>query len=327
PQMDERNKTLKEKLVSRLWFGPGRAEVLLMAKGRYIVCEPADSSEKDNSELSSSVEKKYHILRTAVYRASTERKLKTAVKEEGVCFRNVLSRMHKEGEEEPVCQPTSMSEHETMSSKRSITKPASLMSKNENVKKTLLSPSACTGNMRNTEMETAVLEQSCHKKTCEQPEVERSSEKPLRTKVCSYDRTEPIDDDVITHILRLRGKLGWQTKLPSCERLARGDDVTRLPKFTFMKPLLLKDSGEYIHCLQRNRNDFKAPYNPYDLQAVSPNSAVQSKEYWTVTASFVSKFPSGHKSGEFEITPVPQWLRERLLFYKLLNLNFFSNFR
>lgn len=49
--MDERNKTLKEKLISRLQFEPGRAEVLLLAKGRYIVCEPADSSEKDKSEL------------------------------------------------------------------------------------------------------------------------------------------------------------------------------------------------------------------------------------------------------------------------------------
>ncbi|KFO94640.1 hypothetical protein N320_08231, partial [Buceros rhinoceros silvestris] len=228
PQMDERNETLKEKLISRLQFEPGRAEVLLMAKGRYIVCEPADSSEKDNSELSSSVEKKYRILRTAVYRASTERKHKATIEEEGVCSGNVLSRVRKEEQEEPVCQPTSASEHETMSSKRSTTKPASLVSKNENVKKTLLSPSACTGvqhgfgtlpssseheNMRNTELQTADLEQSCHKKTCEQPKVERSSEKPLRTKVHSYDRTEPNDDDVIMHILRLRGKLGWQTKL------------------------------------------------------------------------------------------------------------------
>lgn len=44
-------------------------------------------------------------------------------------------------------------------------------------------------NMRDTEMQTADLEQSCHKKTCEQPKVERSFEKPLRTKVYSYDRT------------------------------------------------------------------------------------------------------------------------------------------
>ncbi|XP_009892633.1 PREDICTED: dynein heavy chain 14, axonemal [Charadrius vociferus] len=182
PQTDERNKMLKEKLVSRLRFEQERTEVLLMVKGRYMVCEAAGGSEKDSSELSSSVEKKYPILRTAVYRASTERKHKATIKEE-----------------------------------------------------------------------------------------------------------EPIDDDVVMHILRLRGKLGWQTKLPSCEQLAREADVSRLQKFTVMRPLLLKDTGEYIYCLQRNRNNFKAPYNPYDLQAVSTNAAMKNKEYWTVTASFVSK--------------------------------------
>ncbi|NXT22632.1 DYH14 protein, partial [Syrrhaptes paradoxus] len=283
PQMDKQNKTLKEELVSRLRFEPERTEVLLMVKSGDIVCEPADSSEKDNSKLSSSVEKKYPVLRTSVYRGSTERKHIAATKEEGVCFGNVLSRIHQEGREESVCQPTSMSEHETMKLKTSVTKPVSLVSKNENLKKRL------ADDIRRTEMQTAVLEPSCHKKTCEQPKVERASEKLGRSRVHSYDRTEPIDDDVILHILRLRGKLGWKTELPSCERLAREADVARLQKFALMRPLLLEDSGEYIYCHQRNRNNFKAPYNPYDLQAVSTNAAVQSKEYWTVTASFVSK--------------------------------------
>ncbi|NXV51019.1 DYH14 protein, partial [Uria aalge] len=295
-QMDERNKMLKEKLISRLRFEPERTEVLLMVKGRYIVCEPADSSEKDNSELSSSVETKYSILRTALYRGSTERKHKATIKEEGVCFGNGLSRIHKEGREESVCQPTSISEQETMKLKRSITK--------STLKKTLPTASACKGiqhgfgsspsspvydNIRKTEMQTAVLEPSCRKKACEQSKVERSSKKTLRSKVHTYDRTEPIDNDVIMHILRLRGKLGWQTKLPSCEQLAREADVARLQMFTLTRPLLLKDTGEYIYCLQRNRNNLKAPYNPYDLQAVSTNTAMQKKEYWTITASFVSK--------------------------------------
>ncbi|NXG89872.1 DYH14 protein, partial [Stercorarius parasiticus] len=329
--MDERNKTLKEKLVSRLRFEPERTEVLRTVKGRYIVCKPADSSEKDNSKLSSSAETKYSILCTAVYRGSTERKHKATIKEEGVCFGNGLSRIHKEGREESVCQPTSMSEQETMKLKRSITKSVSLMSKNKNLKKTLPTASACKGvqhdYIRKTEMQTAVLEPSCHKKTCEQSEVERSSKKTMRSKVHTYDRTEPIDDDVIMHILRLRGKLGWQTKLPSCEQLAREATVARLQMFTLMRPLLLKDTGEYIYCLQRNRNNLKAPYNPYDLQAVSTNTAMQKKEYWTITASFVSKFSAGHELGEMEITPVPQWLHERQMYYKLLNFNFFSNFR
>lgn len=44
------------------------------------------------------------------------------------------------------------------------------------------------------------------------------------------------------HILRLRGKLGWQTVLPSCECLAREADMARLQKsaltviFTFPSP-------------------------------------------------------------------------------------------
>ncbi|NXE83735.1 DYH14 protein, partial [Cochlearius cochlearius] len=330
PQMDERNKMLKEKLISRLRFEPERTEVLLMVKGRHVECEPAGSSEKDNSELSSSAEKKYPILRTAVYRASPEKKHEAALKEEGVCFRNVLSRIHKEGREESVCQPTSASEHETTRLKRTITKPVSLLSENETLEKTLPTASACKDvqhNIRRTEMQTAGLELTCHKKACEQPKVERSSKKPLKAKVYSYDRTEPIDDDVIMHILRLRGKLGWQTMFPSREWLAREADVARLQKFMLTKPLVLKDTGEYIYCLQRNRNNFKAPYNPYDLQAVSTNTAMQNKEYWTVTASFVSKFSASHKSGEMEITPVPQWLHERQMYYRLLNLNLFANFR
>ncbi|NXX10133.1 DYH14 protein, partial [Podargus strigoides] len=229
---------------------------------------------------------------------------------------------HKERREESVCQPTSTSEYETLKLKRSTTKPVSLTSKNENLEKTLPTASACK-----TEMQTTVLEPSCHKKTCEQPKGDRSSKKPLRTKVYSYDRTEPTDDDVIMHILRLRGKLGWQTKLPSCEWIAREANVARFQEFTLTRPVLLKDSGEYIYCLQRNKNNFKAPYNPYDLQAVSTNTAMQNKEYWTVTASFVSKFSAGHKLRETEIIPVPQWLHERELYFRLLNLNLFSNFR
>ncbi|XP_068796274.1 dynein axonemal heavy chain 14 isoform X1 [Struthio camelus] len=317
--MDAQNKMLKEKLMSRLQFEPGRTEVPHMLNGRYIMGEPPDSSKKDNSELSSSVEKKYSILRTAVYRGSTERKHKTVIKE--------VSRKHKEERGESLCQPTGVSEHETMNLNGSITQMVSLMSQNENLKTTLSTTSVSKGGNISTEMQTAVLEPSCSKKICEQPKAERSSNKPLRKRVPSYDRTEPIDDDVIMHILRLRGKLGWETKLPSGERLAGEADVTRHQKFAFMKPLLLKDSGEYVYCLRRDRNSFKAPYNPYELQAVSVNTARQNKEYWTVTASFVSKFSAEHKLGEIEMIPVPQWLRERQLYYKLISFNLFSNFR
>ncbi|NXI36653.1 DYH14 protein, partial [Galbula dea] len=340
PQMDQQNKMLKEKLVSRLWFEPERTEVLLLVRGRYIECGPADSSDKEDSELPSPVEKKYAVLRTAVYRASTERKQRATAEEQDMCFGNVLSNTHKEGREESVCQLTNMSEHGTMKLIRNITKMACL--RNENLKKTLPIISACKevkhgfgtppsspvhDNTRKSEMQTAFLEPSCHKKTCEQLKVESSFKKSWRTKVHSYDRSEPTDDDVIMQILRLRGKLGWQTKLPSCEWLARVLDVTRPQKFTLKKPLLLEDSGEYIYCLQRNRNNSKAPYNPYDLQAVSTNTALQNKAYWTVSASFVSKFSEGNRLGEMETTAVPRWLRDRQRFWKILSLNFFSKFR
>uniref|UniRef100_A0A8C3TFB6 Dynein axonemal heavy chain 14 n=1 Tax=Chelydra serpentina TaxID=8475 RepID=A0A8C3TFB6_CHESE len=100
---------------------------------------------------------------------------------------------------------------------------------------------------------------------------------------------EPFDDDVIKHILRLRGKLGWQTVLPPHGYRAEETKATKIQKIALRRPLLLKDSGEYVYCLRRSRNNPKAPYNPYDLQVVSANTARHNKEYWTVTASFVSK--------------------------------------
>ncbi|NXL91333.1 DYH14 protein, partial [Alectura lathami] len=341
PQMDGQSKKLKEKLVSRLRFEPERTEVLLMAKARYITCEPAGSSRKGNSELPLSLKEKYSILRTAVYRASAENKHKAKIKEEGVCSGKVLSKTHKDRGEESVCEPTGGSEPKMMALKRSVTKVASVTLKDENLKKMLPTTSACKivqqafgtspsspvyGNIR-TEMRKSVLKPSCHKRVCEQPNVERSLKKPLRAKVYSYDKTEPIDDDVIVHILRLRDKLGWQTKSPSCEHLAGKPDVARLQKFALVRPLLLKDSGEYVYCLQKNKNNLEVPYNPYSLQAVSTNTAMHNKEYWTVTASFVSKFHASRKLGEMEATPVPQWLQERHLYYRLLSLDLFSNFR
>lgn len=55
-----------------------------------------------------------------------------------------------------------------------------------------------------------------------------------------------IDDDVIMHILRLRGKLGWETKLTSREWLAKEDDMAKLQDFkltvilTFHSPHLVQ---------------------------------------------------------------------------------------
>ncbi|XP_021247994.1 dynein heavy chain 14, axonemal isoform X2 [Numida meleagris] len=324
PQMGERNKMLKEQLVSRLRFGPERAEVLLMEKGRCILCGPAGSSRKDGRELPSPVEKKYSILHTAVYRARTESKHKAERnKEGGVHFSKLLSKRHKDEREESVCQPMGGSDHEAMELKRSGTKVAPTTSEDNNG----ASPSSALYVADiTTDIQKSALEPSCLK-VCEQPNVRSSLKKPMKAKVYSYDETEPTDDDVIMHILRLRGKLGWQTKLPSSECLAREADVARLQKFALTRPSLPRDSGEYIYCLQKYKNNLRVPYNPYNLKAVSTNTAMHSKEYWTITASFVSKFHVSQKLGEMEVTPVPQWLRERHLFYRLLNLNLFSNFR
>lgn len=49
--MDGRNRMLKEQLVSHLRFDAERSEVLLMAKGRCIMCGLAGIRRKDSSEL------------------------------------------------------------------------------------------------------------------------------------------------------------------------------------------------------------------------------------------------------------------------------------
>lgn len=48
--MDGQNTMLKEQLVSHLRFEAERSEVLLMAKGRCIMCGPAGVRRKDKSE-------------------------------------------------------------------------------------------------------------------------------------------------------------------------------------------------------------------------------------------------------------------------------------
>uniref|UniRef100_A0A2K6KAH3 Dynein axonemal heavy chain 14 n=1 Tax=Rhinopithecus bieti TaxID=61621 RepID=A0A2K6KAH3_RHIBE len=100
----------------------------------------------------------------------------------------------------------------------------------------------------------------------------------------SYDRTEPEDDDVIRNIIRLREKLGWQTVLPQ-HSLKYGSSKTAVQKITLKKPL--EDDGEFVYCLPRKSP--KALYNPYDLQVVSAHTAKHCKEFWVITASFISK--------------------------------------
>uniref|UniRef100_A0A8C7WKA2 Uncharacterized protein n=1 Tax=Oncorhynchus mykiss TaxID=8022 RepID=A0A8C7WKA2_ONCMY len=77
----------------------------------------------------------------------------------------------------------------------------------------------------------------------------------------------------VSHIIRLRGKLGWSTEIPD-RRIAKGTK---------------KDPGEYVYCLMRNRGDLRIQPNPYDLQVVSVQTAKQSCQYWTVSASCIFK--------------------------------------
>ncbi|XP_069340706.1 dynein axonemal heavy chain 14 isoform X3 [Eulemur rufifrons] len=108
--------------------------------------------------------------------------------------------------------------------------------------------------------------------------------KAKKARIVSYDKTEPEDDDVIRHIIRLREKLGWQTILPQHVLKYKSCEIER--QKTFVKESL-KDDGEFVYCLPRN--DPKALCNPYDLHVVSAHTARHCKEYWIITASFISK--------------------------------------
>ncbi|KAH1173269.1 hypothetical protein KIL84_017108, partial [Mauremys mutica] len=322
--MDEQSTLPKTKLVSRLQLGPENTEIPHMVEGRYIMHEQAVNIEENSSSLPSSVEKYPTALRTAVYRTGTERKHKTTVKEGKMGFEYVLSRKLRESPEVAQC--------ETMISlelKSDIGKKHSMIPVHEEVQHVVgtSASSSIDNDDKETELQTVVSEPSCHTKICKQQKAGTSHNKPIREKVYSYDRTEPTDDDVIKHILRLRGKLGWQTILPPRGYIAEETKATIIQKIALRRPLLLKDSGEYIYCLRRSRNNPKAPYNPYDLQVVSANSARHNKEYWTITASFVSKFSVVHKAEEMEIIPVMEWLCERQLYYMICNFNVFSNVR
>ncbi|XP_054432748.1 dynein axonemal heavy chain 14 [Pteronotus mesoamericanus] len=159
----------------------------------------------------------------------------------------------------------------------------------------------------------------------------KSKEEKYQTPVClkarrgkrvSYDRTEPEDDDAIRHIIRLREKLGWQTVLAP-RNLEHRHPKTAVQKVVLKEPL--KDDGEFVYCLPRKNP--KVFYNPYDLQVVSAHRARYGKEFWTISASFISKFTKIGGDKEAELTPTLEWLLERRCYYLLQQFNIFSNFR
>nr|KAF6399683.1 dynein axonemal heavy chain 14 [Molossus molossus] len=137
----------------------------------------------------------------------------------------------------------------------------------------------------------------------------------------SYDRTEPTDDDVVRHIIRLREKLGWQT-LPY-RNLEYRSFKTTAQKIILKEPL--KDDGEFVYCLPRENPEVF--YNQYDLQVVSAHRARHCKEFWMVTASFVSKVTKSSDGEQVELIPALEWLLERRCYCLLRQFKIFSNFR
>ncbi|XP_059731658.1 dynein axonemal heavy chain 14 isoform X2 [Bos taurus] len=146
--------------------------------------------------------------------------------------------------------------------------------------------------------------------------------KVRKKRLASYDRTEPNDDDVVRHIIKLREKLGWQTVLPR-HSLEYRCFKTATQKILLKEPL--KDDGEFIYCLLRKNS--KALYNPYDLYVVSAHRARHCKEFWIITASFISKVTKIGGEEEIELIPTLEWLLERRCYYLLQQFKIFCNFR
>ncbi|XP_074172565.1 dynein axonemal heavy chain 14 isoform X3 [Rhinolophus sinicus] len=138
----------------------------------------------------------------------------------------------------------------------------------------------------------------------------------------SEETEEPEDDDVMRHIIRLREKFGWQTILPQYN-LKYKSSKTAVQKIVLKKRL--EDDGEFVYCLPRKNP--KVLYNPYNLQVVSAHRARHSKEFWIITASFVSKVTKIDGEEDIEYIPTLEWLLERRCCYLLQQLKIFYNFR
>ena len=50
-----------------------------------------------------------------------------------------------------------------------------------------------------------------------------------------------------------------------------------------------EDDGEFLYCLPRQRKNPRARYDPFDLQVVSANEAQKSDQYYTISASFITR--------------------------------------
>ncbi|KAK3092231.1 hypothetical protein FSP39_000084 [Pinctada imbricata] len=144
-----------------------------------------------------------------------------------------------------------------------------------------------------------------------------------------YDDAVPENDDVIHNLHKLRERLGWKTELPALAPGCRDamEKLTDLPKDDKERAKCREDDGEFMYCLSRDRKNKRAQYDPYNLQVVSANEARKNKEYWTISASFVTKCIQFDDHDESVNTPVLWWLWERRKFYLINKLSVFVKFR
>eukprot|EP00105_Crassostrea_gigas_P038198 XP_019922346.1 PREDICTED: dynein heavy chain 6, axonemal [Crassostrea gigas] len=142
-----------------------------------------------------------------------------------------------------------------------------------------------------------------------------------------YDDTVPENDNIMDNIIKLRERLGWKTEIP---RHAMGckdamEKLKNLPDNEKERAKMKEDDGEFLYCLHRQRKNPRARYDPFDLQVVSPNEAQKSDQYYTISASFITRCIQS-KSETYN-TPVLWWLWERRLFYMVHNFPVFVKFR
>lgn len=142
-----------------------------------------------------------------------------------------------------------------------------------------------------------------------------------------YDDTVPENDNIMDNVIKLRERLGWKTEIP---RHAMGckdamEKLKNLPDNEKERAKMKEDDGEFLYCLPRQRKNPRARYDPFDLQVVSPNEAQKSDQYYTISASFITRCIQS-KSETYN-TPVLWWLWERRLFYMVYNFPVFVKFR
>nr|XP_028577583.1 dynein heavy chain 14, axonemal [Podarcis muralis] len=332
--MDKKKRGRQKSLVSRLQLTPENTKVPHMVEGKFIKPKQASMEDVKPLAVSSAIPSE---LRTAVYRAEGSKKHKVKAEEGKMGFAYVFSKIHKEKIKPIVGQCTELTEwdqHQSMEYSE-----LGDMNDERLSLVPLQEESSCTsdvssdvfieskGENEKSEILPVSTRLSCHKRTCMKFQAGYDHKTIREKKPPCYDKTEPIIDDVVSHILRLRDRLGWETSLPRRGFVAKPENLANFQKITLPKGALQKDDGEFVYCLIRSRNDPKADYDPYDLQVVSPSMAKQSKEYWTVTASYVSKFTSVCGKEEMEIIPVIEWLCERQIYYALRSIDICFNFR